>query len=156
MADHQFEITLTEDVAAPAQAVFAHVTDFDDLARQLRERGARVERLADTAAGMPAWRVRIAWRGVERDLRIEIAEQTADELLRATVASAEFAGDIHVTVAASGQKATRLTVTGRAGGATLPARMLLQSLRLGQGRIAANLQRRLRRFCDRIERAARR
>ena len=148
-----FELELTETVAAPASAVFAQLSDFDDLARQLRERGARVERLADGAQGLPTWRVRISWRGVERDLHVAVTERAPDSRVRAAVTSSEFSGAITATVTPEGAGA-RLTVSGQAHGATLPARMLLQSLRLGQGRIAAGLQRRLRRYCDRIARTA--
>ncbi len=152
MATQDFEITVSEAVAAPAPTVFARVSDFDDLARILRDRGARVERLADGAEGMPAWRVRIAYRGVERDLRVDLVEQTAPERLRAVFASREFSGTIDVTLAAAGAEASRLTVAGQAAGETLPARFLLQSLRLGQRRIAANLQGRLRRYAVRVAR----
>jgi len=152
MATQAFEITLTEPVDAPAPAVFAQVSDFDDLARMLRGRGARVERLSDGAEGMPAWRVRIAYRGVERDLRVDLVEQSAPERLRAVIASQEFSGAIDVTLAPAGPEASRLTVTGQATGKTLPARFLLQSLRLGQRRIATNLQGRLHRYGARVAR----
>ena len=68
------KLTSRQDIEAPIEVVFQHLTDFDQFERMAMRRGAEVERLKGSQGYGPGmgWRLRFAFRGKVRRMEIRL------------------------------------------------------------------------------------
>lgn len=129
------ELTAREDIEAPLDRVFAEITDFEGIERQVLRRGIAVQRTNDTgeaAQGM-AWQAGFKFRGKTRTADIEIADFNAPEQMVFQSVSGGLEARTIVDLVALSRSRTRIGVSTDFSAKTLSARLLLQSLKLAKG-----------------------
>ncbi|SEM74858.1 Polyketide cyclase / dehydrase and lipid transport [Loktanella fryxellensis] len=142
-----------EDIEAPIQQVYARVTDFAGYERQMLRRGADVKRL-DT--GQPvvvgsAWDATFTYRGRERRVQARIARLDAPTDLVVSIVANGLDGATTVELVALSPKRTRLSVTIELSARSIPARLLLQSLKLAKSNLTARFKKRVSEFAKSVE-----
>ncbi|TFL18802.1 SRPBCC family protein [Jannaschia formosa] len=146
------QFTATEEIAAPIDAVWARVTDFDGFAEALRTRGGKAERQDEGPVGPGS-----AWTGAAEIMgKIRFVEVTVTRMDVPTglgIAAHAEGIDIvlDVTLEALSQARTRLTVTTQAAATSIRAKVLLQPLKLAHGTIEERYRGRVAGFARRIE-----
>jgi hypothetical protein len=140
------KIELHEDVAAPADFVFARLTDFARHERQALRRGAGVKRLDNLAQpGVgAAWDISFDYRGKPRDLRAEITGWQQPEQVKIDTQSGGLNSKSVIDVIALSRTQTRINVVITLEPTSLTARLLVQSLKLARGSVTGRLQGRLK------------
>lgn len=138
-----------QDIEAPIDFVFAAVTDFDGFTRQALRRGADVSRLdslaGPVATGM-AWDVAFDFRGKRRQMRIQLAECDAPNMLLAASEMPGLSSTLLLDLVSLSRNRTRLNVALELSPQTLSARLLVQSLKLARANLKKRLTKRLTTF----------
>lgn len=146
-----------EDIEAPAEAVFAAVSDFAAMERAALRRGAEVARTGpaadpamgpgiDPAPGM-GWSVRFRVRGRMRRILCTLDHYDPPNALVCRIDGSGFAGAMTLTLVALSRGRTRLAVALEIRPQTIAARLLIQAARLSR---AAHR----RRFAERVQKFA--
>ncbi len=150
-----------EDIDAPIARVFDALADFPSYERWAIRRGIKVARLDDHAeprVGM-AWLARFDLRGRPRRLRIELETYAAPGRMRFPFSSHGVQGALTLDLVALSPRRTRMSVVLNLKPRTLPARLVIQSLRLARSSLtkrfklnvavfARNMEERLARGAD--------
>ncbi len=147
------KLSTQQDVEAPIEKVFEAVSDFDQFERTLLKRGAKVERvdeLKKAAAGM-AWDINFSFRGRKRDAKAVIDELKTPEKVKATAISSGVHGLLDVELRALSNDRTRMKIGVDMKPKTLPARILIQSLKLAQNSLKDRFKNRVAEFAKDIE-----
>ena len=148
----------SEDIAAPADAVLAAVTDFDRWERMV---GRRAKDLARRPPGPvrpgTRWEARAKLRGKMRDVAVEMADlKLGGADATSTVCVDGGTDGMQVTVEAVveplGAGLTRLTVTSELKAKSLGTRILMQSLKLARGQMAKRYRQGVATFASHVER----
>ncbi|WP_170335645.1 SRPBCC family protein [Ruegeria arenilitoris] len=147
------QFTAREDIEAPINVVFEMVADFERFERMAMRRGVEVRRLSGHMGVVPGtqWETVFKLRGKPRHIAIEMAECDPPSLLRFEAISKGMNGVTIVEFLALSQRRTRLSIDMSLAARSLPARLLLQSLRLGQSRFRRQFQLRLSEFAREME-----
>ncbi|WP_420586024.1 SRPBCC family protein [Ruegeria sp.] len=147
------QFTAREDIEAPINAVFEMVADFERFERMAMRRGIEVRRLSGHLGVVPGtqWETEFKLRGKPRHVAIEMVECDPPSLMQFDAASKGMSGRTVVEFLALSQRRTRLSVDMSLAAKSLPARLLLQSLKLGQSRFRRQFQLRLSEFAREIE-----
>ncbi len=147
------QFSAQEDIEVPVDAVFAMVSDFERFERLAVRRGADVQRVTshDPARAGTTWKTVINVRGKPRLVTIEMTNYDQPSAMNFQASSKGMKGDTAVELLALSRRRTRLNVTLSLSAKTLPARLLLQSLKLGQSRIRRQFQSRLSDFARDVE-----
>jgi carbon monoxide dehydrogenase subunit G len=146
------EFIAEQDIPAPPEDVFATLTDFEMLAREAEARGAvarRSDDLAEPGAGA-AWRIEYTMRGTQRRAIAQVTEWQPPEGYAVSAQTSLIVIDTRFTLAPAGAGATRLRVEIAVSARGLSGRILLQSARLGRGRLEQRLHTALDRLADRV------
>lgn len=141
-----------EDIEAPIDVVFAHITDFAAYERQALRRGASVQRLdgdGPVEVGA-AWEVKFAFRGKERTMRLSL-DQMDEQGLEIASTAGGLDGQSEVTLVALSPKRTRLAIGIELKARTLTARLLLQSLKLAKANLNQRFKKRVSELASDIE-----
>lgn len=147
------QFTAKEDIEAPAEAVFAAVTDFDAVETLALRRGIRMvrtDRLENPGAGM-TWQVDFRYRGKPRSMAAELRRWDPPQDLHIASASTNFAITIDVAVVALSRRRSRLVASMEIRPRTLPARLLIQTARLGKSNLSRRFAERLRGYASDLE-----
>ena len=126
-----------EDIEAPIGDVFAMLSDFEVYERSAIRRGIEVQRVGDhevAKVGM-AWDARFTLRGKERDINLSLTEFDAPNSIRCEADSQGLGGILTLDLLALSSGRTRLSVTLKLAPKTLPARLLVQSLKLAKSNL---------------------
>lgn len=129
-----------EDIAAPIDAVFAMVSDFDSFERAAMRRGAEVQRtdnLRQPGPGM-SWAARFMMRGRERNITVTLSSYDPPNQMVFNGGSAALEGRMVIDLVALSRSRTRMSVSLKLTPKTLSARLFVQSLKLAR----SNLNRR--------------
>ncbi|WP_299920799.1 SRPBCC family protein [uncultured Pelagimonas sp.] len=129
------ELTAREDIEAPLDRVFAEITDFEGIERQVLRRGIDVQRTNDpgeVAEGL-SWEAGFKFRGKTRTAAIELAQYSAPEQMVFDSVSGGLEARTTVDLVALSRSRTRIGVTTEFVPKTLSARLLVQSLKLAKG-----------------------
>lgn len=147
------QFSAQEDIEAPLDNVFDMVADFDRFERMAMRRGVEVHRLDGPGRPGPgsAWESVLTLRGKPRHIVVEMTEFTRPDLLRFRASSKGMNGETTVELLALSQRRTRLNIAMSLAAKTLPARLLLQSMKLGQSRFRRQFQMRLSDFARELE-----
>ncbi|MBO9447765.1 SRPBCC family protein [Ruegeria sp. R14_0] len=147
------QFTAREDIEAPINAVFEMVADFERFERIAMRRGIEVRRTSGHMGVVPGttWETEFKLRGKTRQISVEMAECDPPSLMRFEATSKGMNGVTTVELLALSQRRTRLSVDMALSAKSLPARLFLQSLRLGQSRFKRQFQLRLTEFAREME-----
>lgn len=146
-----------QDIGAPAEDVFAAVSDFDFFERSAIRRGARIRRHGGrgTLAKGTAWDAAFDLRGKTREMTLTVEDVVPPEKLQLLGQSDGMKGHFLIDVVPLNPKRTRLRVELDLKPQTLSARLLVQSLKLARGNIETRLNNRLAEFGTMVEERAR-
>lgn len=142
-----------EDITAPIDAVFSMVSDVDRFERMAMRRGVEVRRVVSKTplqAGAE-WHTRFSFRGKPRDISVVMTECERPSLMQFTSSSRGMIGQTVIELLALSPRHTRLSIQLSLAAKTLPARLLLQSMKLGQARFRRQFQARLSDFAQELE-----
>ncbi|WP_424831597.1 SRPBCC family protein [Ruegeria sp.] len=147
------QFSAQEDITAPIDTVFDMVADFERFERMAMRRGVDVRRVdgpVPPAAGT-TWETVLKIRGKPRQITVEMTDCRRPSILRFHSASKGMNGATVVELLALSQRRTRLSIDMSLAAKSLPARLLLQSLKLGQSRFRRQFQTRLSDFARELE-----
>ena len=142
-----------EDIGLPIAEAFAALSDVDRFQRAALRRGAEVQRrdtLQAPGIGM-MWTVRFNWRGGERQLDLHMGDFSPPDSLGVDIDARSVEGRFHVGLMALSRARTRVSVQFEIRPRTLPARLLIQSLRLTKNRLNTRFKQRVTDFAKDIE-----
>ncbi|QYZ70437.1 SRPBCC family protein [Neotabrizicola shimadae] len=137
-----------QDIEAPAERVWASLTDFAGWERAALRRGAevtRTDRLAAPGAGM-AWQARFDFRGQRREISMRLVEMDPGARMVFQGESRLFTGEVVLDLVEMSARSSRLHVKAEIKPKTLSARIMLQSLKLAKGRVQKRIEARLADF----------
>lgn len=142
-----------EDIAAPIEKVFAAVSDFDGFERAALRRGAEVSRtdaMATPGAGMQ-WKAHFEFRNRARqaDLTLRDFDPPNGIGLFALVGGIE--AEMRIDLLPLSRQRTRMDLSIELKPTTIPARLMLQSVKLARGNLSKRLAKRVADFADTIE-----
>ncbi|WP_321365119.1 SRPBCC family protein [uncultured Celeribacter sp.] len=141
-----------QDIEAPAEFVFEHITDFDGLERQAMRRGIDVKRKAatqprDVGAG---WTLKVPFRGKLRDLFAEIVEFDAPNIIVATAVSGGLNMELKTELVPLSPQRTRVTFGYDVRPKTLSARILVQSVKFAKATLQKRFEKRIQSYCEHL------
>jgi hypothetical protein len=141
-----------QDIEAPAEFVFAHISDFDGLERQAMRRGVEVERKLrsqprDVGA---AWVLRIPFRGKLRDIDAHISEFDSPNTLVAQAKSGGLDMTLSVELVPLSPMRTRVLIGYDVRPQTLSARILVQSVKFAKASLQRRFDKRVSKFGESI------
>ena len=147
------QFSAREDIEAPIHSVFDMVADFDRFERMAMRRGVDVRRTTGgvaPSAGM-AWETEFKLRGKPRKMSVLLTDCDHPSQMRFEATGKGMTGVTVVDFMALSQRRTRLSVDLSLSAKSLPARLLLQSMKLGQARFRKRFQMRLAEFARELE-----
>ncbi|WP_375261286.1 SRPBCC family protein [Palleronia sp.] len=146
------KLSARTDVAAPADKIFRHLTDFDRIEAAARNRGAEIERLDDgTAPADAAWRASFPFRGRLRHTEARVVDFEPDEQLALRGESDGLSARVRLELIPLSDRQTRISAIIDLTPATMKARLLVQSLKLARSTLEKRMEGRLRRFGRHVE-----
>lgn len=145
-----------EDISASIDAVFEQLSDFEGFERAAMRRGAEVARtdsLSVPGVGM-GWRTGFDYRGKERKANIELTEYEAPERMRAIVHSTGVEIEVLVELVAMSRTRTRMNLSLDARPRTIPARLMIQSMKLARQTVLKRFRNRVSDYAAALEERA--
>ncbi|MBF9031819.1 hypothetical protein HKCCE3408_15570 [Rhodobacterales bacterium HKCCE3408] len=148
------KLKVTQDAEAPADRVYAAITDFRRVETELAARGVALTRAGGwTEPGLGrAWSGRADIRGKTRRVTAAITGWDADRVLEITASVGGMGVVQEIRLVPLGHKLTRVGVMLDLRPDTLSARLLLQSLKLARKRVLGRIEGRLSEEIARVER----
>lgn len=138
------KISSREDIEVPIGFVFQQVCDFPRFEQQAIARGADVRPVGQGNYQVGShWDVTFRYRGRKRKLRAEIQEIDVPERLRLQTESSGISGETVVDLVALSPNLTRMIASIELRPKTMPARILIQSLKLAKISLTNRFKRRL-------------
>jgi len=137
-----------EDIEAPIDFVFAAVSDFDTIEKQILRRGVKVRRVEQggpQGEGM-AWEARVPFRGRMRDVTAHVTAMEPPTAYRVASVTGGINGDLGVELVALSRQRTRLVVGLEITPSTLSARLLVQSMKFAKGNLQKRFARRVAKY----------
>lgn len=154
------QFTTREDIEAPIDYVFGVLSDFEGFERQAMRRGAEVVRcdtLAAPGAGM-RWEAAFPFRGKRREIEIELVEFARPGRMVFESRMTGMSGAMAVELLALSRGRTRLEMMIEMTPQSLPAKLLVQSMKLARGSLNKRYKVRVAEFAktteDRFQRTA--
>ena len=147
------KLSSRHDIEAPIDFVFARAADFEEHMRQAMRRGIAVSRtdsLPGIAVGM-CWNVRFDWRGKRRQLNGRLSLYQPPERFCVESVSGGIDSLFEIELIALSPGRTRLRAGLEMRPRSMPARLLIQSLKLGKGRLSNGFARRVAAFAEETE-----
>jgi hypothetical protein len=147
------KLTTKTDLEAPANFVYAMLTDYPTWEREAVRRGVEIERPADMPlSGIGSgWRIRAPYRGKLRKLLIRLDAAAPDEALSFGLDSPSVDGTADIELTVLSPRRSRLRVTVNIRPKTLAARLFINTMRLARRRVDARLESRIKSLAARIE-----
>ncbi|MBM2577366.1 SRPBCC family protein [Jannaschia sp. Os4] len=148
----------SEDIAAPAEAVLAAVTDFDRWEGMIGRRAKDLTRRPPGPVSQGTrWEGRAKLRGKMRDVGMEMARLDVASGGGPSVVCVDGGTDgmqvvVEAAVESLGPDLTRLTVTSELKAKSLGTRILMQSLKLARGQMAKRYRQGVATFAAHVER----
>jgi carbon monoxide dehydrogenase subunit G len=151
------KLSAREDIDAPIAEVFQRLADFEGWERAAMRRGAEIHRtdaLPRPAPGM-AWSISFVYRGKPRRLSLTLDEIVAPGKLAFSGRGPNLEGGIVLDLIEMAPRRTRLMVKLEVRPRTLVARLFIQSLKLGRGKVEARFRARIAQVATEIDGRAR-
>jgi hypothetical protein len=142
-----------EDIEAPIDQVFAMLSEFEAYERSAIRRGIEVNRLQESAVGKAglAWDARFTLRGKPRDIRLNLAGYDMPNAMRIDADSQGLESILTLDLLALSPGRTRMSVALNLAPKTLPARLLVQSLKLAKGNLTKRFKGKVADFARQME-----
>lgn len=148
--------TTHTDISAPIDYVFEEAADFERFERIALRRGISVEREGYAEDGAcDKWSAGFSYRGRKRLLKLEITSFDPPNGFTIGSSSGGLTGSTIIDLVALSKWRTRLGVDVDVRPKTVPARLLIQSLKLGKRRLKRRFEDRVSQFAQEIEAAYR-
>lgn len=142
-----------EDIEAPAEVVFAALSDFSGFERAALRRGVEVVRsdtLAEPGPGM-RWEIRFAWRGKRREVFATMTQFSPPREMRFAGESGGFNAELVLTVLPMSRTRARLGVEMDLRPRSITARLMIQSMKLAKVNLSKRFAKRVQEFGRDIE-----
>ncbi|MEZ5777863.1 MAG: SRPBCC family protein [Paracoccaceae bacterium] len=142
-----------EDIEAPADAVFDALSDFEAFERAAMRRGADVSRIdpvAPIGEGL-SWNLRFPVRGKMRRMVCILRRYDRASAIGLHGESNGYLAQLDLTLLALSKGRTRLGVELEIRPRTLPARLMLQSVRLSKSSYSRRFEARVQKFAADLE-----
>lgn len=145
-----------EDVARPIEEVFAAITEFDVIERELLRNGAEVSRTGDHAQKGPGqgWMILFVYRGRARKLKTEIEEYSAPDRVASKGKIGGLEGLLEIDLVPLSPRITRMAVSVKLQPTSLSSRLFVESLRLGRASMNGKFKKRIEALARKLERDA--
>jgi carbon monoxide dehydrogenase subunit G len=142
-----------DDVDVPIEAVFELLSDFDMFERMAMRRGVDVVRRGDPShSGLgSAWEMQFDWRGKDINMNLDIVTYERPEEIGLEATTQGIDANLQIELVALSKKRTRLHMNADVSAKTLPARLLVQSMKLARTNIDKRLSERLHTQCRNLE-----
>ena len=142
-----------EDIEAPIQTVFEMLCDFEKFERAAMRRGAEVQRTDSlTAPGVGAsWDIRFMLRGKDREMSMSIVTFQPPEHMVVALSSSGVTGSMEFELIALSRRRTRILIGLELRPQTLPARLLIQSLKLTKTSLNKKYKERIATYIEDME-----
>ncbi|MGJ8583889.1 MAG: SRPBCC family protein [Marinosulfonomonas sp.] len=137
-----------QDIEAPIDYVFERATDFRAFERQALRRGieiARIDDLGQDAVGL-RWKAAFAYRGKRRDVDAELIQLDAPNQFLIQSDSGGISSEFGVEFMPMSANRTRLKIGLQMVPKTLPARLMVQSLKFAKSSLDLRFARRVEQF----------
>ncbi|WP_282181676.1 SRPBCC family protein [Aliiroseovarius marinus] len=147
------KIKTHEDIEATIDQVFDAVTDFESFELAALRRGAevrRVDTLAQPGQGM-SWQAKFAHRGRQRVADINLEQFERPNQLRVWSKISGLTADVDVELVPLSRTRTRMTLSVDMRPKTIPARLLIQSLKLARTTMLRRFRKRVSEYAATIE-----
>lgn len=147
------QFSAQEDIEAPVGKVFAMFADFERFERMAMRRGVEVRRTqqaGSSPAGM-SWDTTFNIRGKPRRIQVILTDFEDPTHMRFESQSKGMQGQTGIDFLALSRQRTRVSIEMSVSARTLPARLLLQSIKLGQSRFRRQFQTRFSDFARELE-----
>ncbi|MBY6002738.1 SRPBCC family protein [Salipiger bermudensis] len=148
------EFTTREDIEAPLEQVFAQLTNFEQIERQIMRRGIDVQRTSEGGAGTPrgmSWQASFAFRGKSRTVDVTLAEYDAPNAITYHAVSGGLETVTKVDFVALSRSRTRVGMSVELQPKTLSARLMVQSLKLGKSNLEKRFRVKMAEFAKELE-----
>ncbi len=147
------DLSTQEDIEAPIKDVFATLSEFETFERSAMRRGVDVVRRggADGVELGMGWDISYQLRGKDRSVTTELVTYEPETLIALQGEGSGISGRFEIELLALSAKRTRMSVRSTLSAKTLPGRLLLQSLKLGRGRINQKFGERISDYVTLIE-----
>ncbi len=147
------KLTVRQDIAAPAEAVYAAVTDFELFLGRLNGHGVRILPLDGPEPPEPGakWQAALGWRGSHYDIDIELVSVEPGTGYALEAHSSGIIGLGVVDLVALSEVRTRLMVSLDFRATSISARFLLSTAVLTRGVFERRLQDAVARYGKEIE-----
>ncbi|MGV6803045.1 MAG: SRPBCC family protein [Ruegeria sp.] len=147
------QFSAREDIQAPIEAVFDMMADFERFERMAMRRGVDVRRTVEVPKPQvgACWTAVFSVRGKPRHVSIELSDYERPGVMRFVSVSKGMSGLTTIELLPLSPRHTRLSIEMSLAARTLPARLLLQSLKLGKSRFRRLFQLRLNEFAREME-----
>lgn len=132
------KLSAKETIDAPRAQVWARLTDFDRL-EGLAGQHAAIVRTAET----PAWRARIDWRGMTRNLDVAVAGRVPEEKLMFAGGGDGIAADVTIRLTEVGVAQTKVDLEVDMRGKSFAGKAIVQTMRVARSSIEERLQKRV-------------
>ena len=142
-----------EDIEAPIEDVFAMLSEFEAFERSAIRRGVELQRVGThvgPGVGM-TWVANFPLRGKQRELRLELMQFDAPETMRFQGMMQGLETDMTLALVALSPRRTRLSVELTLKPRSLPARLLVQSLKLAKGNLDKKFKLRVAEYARALE-----
>lgn len=147
------KLTTKQDIDAPADFVFAQLSDFESWERAAMRRGIEVDRtdnLTEPGKGM-SWLAKFRYRGRDRKMALKVEQIDPSGHLGFSVSSPASDGTLGVELVSMAAKRTRAFVSIEALPKTFTAKLFVQSLKLAKSRVDKKLVQRAGHLAAEIE-----
>lgn len=147
------ELVTTYELNAPADYVFARITDHADFEALLMGYGANIERLDELdslGAGMK-WAIDGSFRGKERSVEVELTDIKPSEFIAYRSVSKDVNAEVAMHLEQLSGNRTRFSINIAPKANTISARLILQSAKLARKSLQKRVNTRFADFCTRLE-----
>lgn len=145
------QLTATQEIDAPQQAVFDRLSDFDMLEARLAATGVALRATPAPEGALRSWHVEFVLRGKPREATVVLTTWQPPERMVFEAVSGGLAVSTVVTLLTPEPGRTTLVLSSTLMPQTLSARLLVQSLKLGRAKVEARLAKALGRLAAEIE-----
>jgi len=142
-----------EDIQASIENVFIMLSDFEAYERGAMRRGADVRRLsasADPVVGL-SWEASFQARGKKRDVKVVLSQYDMPNGMVFDTTAKGLQTQLTLDLVALSRTRTRLTVGLELKPNSIPARLFIQSLKLGKTRLNKRYKDRVALFAKDLE-----
>ena len=142
-----------QDIEAPIEFVFLRATDFASFERQALRRGVEIERVdenEETCVGLQ-WSARFSFRGKPRRVQAELTDYEEPHRLFFQSVSGGVEANMEVELLPLSRQRTRVRLGLTLMPRTLPARLLVQSLKFAKNNLDDRFAKRVKLFGRDVE-----